>query len=155
MGASIAATISPATARVVHALAAIFPTLLGKGLYHGESGLARRRHWTGSSTNGAGLDQGKAYRHEHPAFDGETVVARRHKAPSGADRLQRGVVERVGAGGVCNIGALDGAVGAHEHPDRHGALQPAPARDSGIGGWRIAGVIGVRERIGGAVAAGG
>ena len=79
---------------------------------------------------------------------GNSGAARRHKAPSRADGLERGGVERVEAGRIRDFGAFDGTVGAHQHPDSHGALLLAPARERGIGRGRIAGVVGVRGRIG-------
>ncbi len=100
-----------------------------------------------SSAGSVGLDQGEAYRHEDPAFDGESTVAGRHKAPSRPNCFQRSVVERVETGRIRNFGALYGTVSADQHADRHGALLRASPRDSGVSGRRVSRVIGVSDRI--------
>ncbi len=75
-------------------------------------------------------------------------MARRHEAPSGADGVERSVVERIEAGRLRNFGTLDTAVGANQHSDRDGALLLAATRERGIDGGRIAGVVGVGDGIG-------
>jgi len=94
-----------------------------------------------------GLDQGKAYRHQDPAFDGKSAVAGRHKAPSRPNGLQRSVVERVEPRRIRNFGALYGTVSTDHHADRHGALLRASPRDGRVSGGRISRVIGVSDRI--------
>ena len=93
------------------------------------------------------LDQSKAYRHQDPAFDGESAVAGRHKAPSRPNCFKRSVVERVETGRIRNFGALYGTVSADQHADRHGALLRAPPRDRRVSGGRISRVVGVSDRI--------
>ncbi len=94
-----------------------------------------------------GLDQGKAYRHQDPAFDGKSAVAGRHKAPSRPNGLQRSVIERLEPRRLLNFGALYRTVSADQHADRHGALLRASPRDGRVRGGRISRVIGVSDRI--------
>ena len=100
------------------------------------------------SVNRVGFEQSEPNRHQDPAFDRNPSVARRDKTPSRSDRLQSGVVERIEPRRVRNLGALDRAVGADQHPDRHGPLLFAPPRDSWVDGRRITTVIRMRSRIG-------
>ncbi len=84
-------------------------------------------------------------------------MASRHETPSRTDGLQCCVIERVEAGRIRDFGALDGPVGADQHPHCDGALLLPSACNSRIDGRRIAAVVGVRGRVrvASAVAAGG